>query len=309
MTEWELKTPKDVRAGAVADVVIAYKSAFTNLKRNNITGFKVGYKSKKSNSDVLTIPKSAIKTFGDEFVIYPTFIKESFRCHLRSFYFEDIGHDCKIVKQNRQFQLLIPVPCTKQIKKTNKIVSGDLGSRTFLTCYDTGNIIEFNRDKQLLKKLTNKIDSMKANRKRKYKIAKTENRIKNIVSDLHWRTATYLTDNYDTIFMGKLESQKCVQKSNNRKLNRDINILSHYKFLEKLRYLCTTKHRNLHMINEAYTSQTCICGSLTKTKEKLWRCHACSLSIDRDFLGARNILMKGLLSSGVRPYSFKVLGV
>ena len=64
------------------------------------------------------------------------------------------------------------------------------------------------------------------------------------------------------------------------------------------------------MVNEAYTSQTCpSCGELTKTKEKLWKCNICSLSIDRDFLGARNILMKGMLSSGVRPCSFKVLGV
>lgn len=310
LTDWELKTPKDVRAGAVNDVVTAYKSAFTNLKRNNICNFKIGYKSKKSKSDVLTIPKSAIKSYGDEFVIYPSFIKESFKCNLRSFYFEDIEHDCKIVKQNRQFQLLIPIPCNKVIKKTNKIVSGDLGSRTFLTCYDSANIIEFNRDKKLLKKLTDKIDSMKANRKRNYKIAKIENRIKNIVSDLHWKTATYLTDNYDTILMGKLESQKCVQKSNNRKLNRDMNVLSHYKFMEKLTYLCNAKHRNLKMINEAYTSQTCpSCGNCTKTKEKLWHCNTCSLSIDRDILGARNILMKGMLSSGVRPCSFKVLSV
>lgn len=309
LTDWELKTPKDVRAGSVFDVVTAYKSALTNLKRNNISKFNIGYKTKKSNSDVLTIPSSAIKAYGDEFVIYSSFIKESFKCNLRSFYFEDIKHDCKIVKQNGQFQLLIPVPCNKRIKKTDKVIAGDLGSRTFLTTYDSVNVFEFNRDKKILKKLTDKIDSMKANRKRNSKISKIETRIKNILSDLHWKTATYLTDNYDTIFMGKLESQKCVQKSKNRKLNRDMNILRHYQFVEKLGYLCNAKHRNLVMVNEAYTSQTCICGNLTKTKEKIWHCHNCHISVDRDILGARNILMKGMLSSGVRPCSFKVHGV
>lgn len=306
LTDWELKTPKDVRAGAVADVVTAYKSAFTNLKRNNISNFSIRYKTKKSRSDVLTIPKSAIKAYGDEFVIYPSFIKESFKCHIRSFYFEYIEHDCKIVKQNGQFQLLIPVPCHKKIKKTNKVVAGDLGSRIFLTTYDSVNVFEFNRDKSILKKLTDKIDQMKSNRRRYSKISKVETRIKNIVSDLHWKTATYLTDNYDTIFMGKLESQKCVQKSKNHKLNRDMNILSHYKFMEKLGYLCNVKKRKLVMVNEAYTSQTCICGCLTKTKEKIWQCNDCRISVDRDILGARNILMKGMLSSGVRPCSFKV---
>lgn len=310
LTEWELKTPKDIRAGAVSDVVTAYKSAFTNLKRNNISKFNIGYKSKKSKSDVITIPKSAIKCYGDEFVIYPKFIKQSFKYHLRSFYFEDIQHDCKIVKQNRDYYILIPVPCNKNIKNTNKVVAGDLGSRTFLTCYDSSNVFEFHRDKKLLKKLINKIDSMKANRKRNYKISKVEQRVKNIVSDLHWKTATYLTDNYDTILIGKLESQKCVNKSNNRRLNRDMNILSYYKFLTKLQYLCSCKHKKLVMVNEAYTSQTCPrCGFLSKTKKKIWNCNECLLSMDRDILGARNILMKGMLSSGVRPCSFKVLNV
>jgi putative transposase len=310
LTKWELETPKDIRAGAVADVVNAYKTAFTNLKHKNIFNFNIKYKSKKSKSDVLIIPKSAIKTYGDEFVIYPRFIKESFKCNLRSFYFEDIIHDCKLIKQNKQYQLLIPVACKKVIKKTNKVISGDLGTRTFLTCYNNKNILEFNRDKKLLKKLTDKIDFMKSNRKRGYKINKVETRIKNIVTDLHWKTAVYLTDTYDTIFMGQLESQKCAQQSKNRKLNRDINMLSPYKFIEKLKYLCSCKHRNLVMVNEAYTSQTCPkCGCLTKTKEKIWTCNKCHISMDRDILGSRNILMKGMLSSGVRPCSFKVHGV
>jgi putative transposase len=307
LTDWELKTPKDVRAGAVKEVVDAYTTAFTNLRRNNISKFNIGFRSKKKHSDTLTIPKSSIKAYGSEFVIYPRFIKEPIKFNLRSFYWEDIHHDTKIVKQNSKFYILIPVPCIKKHKKTNNVIAGDLGNRTFLTTYDSVNVIEFNRNKELLKKLTNKIDSMKSARKRKHKISKVESKIKNIVSDLHWKTAVYLIDNYDTIFMGILESQKCVQKSKNRKLNRDMNILSHYKFLEKLRYLCNTKHRNLVMVNEAFTSQTCPnCGCLSKTTEKLWHCSTCYLSIDRDILGARNILMKGMLS-GVRPCSFKVL--
>ena len=31
--EWELRTPKDIRAGAVHDVCKAYKTAFTNLRQ------------------------------------------------------------------------------------------------------------------------------------------------------------------------------------------------------------------------------------------------------------------------------------
>ena len=34
--EWELETPKDIRAGAINDMVKAYKTAISNLKNNNI---------------------------------------------------------------------------------------------------------------------------------------------------------------------------------------------------------------------------------------------------------------------------------
>ena len=274
LADWELKTPKDVRAGAVKDVITSYKSAFTNLKQGNISDFKIGYKSKKSKSDVLTIPKTAIKIVDNGINIYPSYIKDIITYNVkRNKLPEKIEHDCKIVKQNKQYQLLIPIPCKKVIKETTNFISGDLGTRTFLTCYNNDNILEFHRDKQLIKKLTNKIDSMKSNRKKK-KIWKVESKIKNIISDLHWKTVVHLTDNYDTIFMGKLESQKCAQQSKNHKLNRDLNIFSHYKFLEKLRYLCNAKHRNLVMVNEAFTSQTCPkCSNLTKTINKLWTCN------------------------------------
>ena len=310
LTDWELNTPKDIRAGAVKEVVDAYKVAFTNLKRNNISKFNIGYRSKKKHTDTITIPKTAIKSNGLEFKIYPTYIKESFKCNSRSVFNGEIKHDSKIVKQLGQFYLLIPMPCNKEITKTDKIVAGDLGSRTFLTTYDSDNVIEFNRRKELLNKLLSKIDSMKSCKKRKLKISKTEHRLKNIVHDLHWKTANYLTNNYGTILMGILESQKCVKKSKNRKLNRDMNVLRHYQFIEKLKYLCNAKHRKLVMVNEAFTSQTCPkCGQLTKTQEKIWHCNNCHLHMDRDVLGARNILMKGMLSSGVRPCSFKVLNV
>jgi seryl-tRNA synthetase len=78
--------------------------------------------------------------------------------------------------------------------------------------------IEKKNKKQKGGALINKIDDMKSNRKRGYKISKVEQQIKDIVSDLHWKTAVYLTDNYGTIFMGKLESQKCAQQSKNHKL-------------------------------------------------------------------------------------------
>jgi hypothetical protein len=35
INEWELDTPKDIRAGAINDMVKAFKTAMSNLKNNN----------------------------------------------------------------------------------------------------------------------------------------------------------------------------------------------------------------------------------------------------------------------------------
>ena len=59
---WELNTPKDIRACAVADVVIAYKAAFTNLKNGStIRHFDMNFKKKKNPNQGMSIPKTGIK--------------------------------------------------------------------------------------------------------------------------------------------------------------------------------------------------------------------------------------------------------
>ena len=43
--EWELETPKDIRAGAVKLVCSAYKSAMSNFRAGNIKCFNMGFRS------------------------------------------------------------------------------------------------------------------------------------------------------------------------------------------------------------------------------------------------------------------------
>ena len=46
--EWELNTPKEIRAGSVNDVCKAYKTGFTNLRLGNIKHFRLGFRDRKS---------------------------------------------------------------------------------------------------------------------------------------------------------------------------------------------------------------------------------------------------------------------
>ena len=62
---------------------------------------------------------------------------------------------------------------------------------------------------------------------------------------------------------------------------------------EKLTFKAKEHNAVLHIVDEDYTSQTCgNCGELTKTRSKTFECSTCKTIIDRDFNGARNILLK-----------------
>lgn len=50
LPEWELKTPRDVREGAVRDVTSAYKICFTQLRNGTISKFNVGLEKRNKNS-------------------------------------------------------------------------------------------------------------------------------------------------------------------------------------------------------------------------------------------------------------------
>ena len=78
------------------------------------------------------------------------------------------------------------------------------------------------------------------------------------------------------------------------KLNRDLRTLSHYKFKCKLEEKCKSRQRNLIITTEEYTSKTCgSCGKINDVGlKRVFKCDDCGLKIDRDYNGARNILLK-----------------
>ena len=86
-------------------------------------------------------------------------------------------------------------------------------------------------------------------------------------------------------------------KSKNRYLNRDLNIYSHYLFKQRLLYKSKIRKVHVYNVTEEYTSLTCgNCGELNYGlgKSKVFNCPNCKIVIDRDYNGARNILLKHL---------------
>ena len=54
LCEWETNTPNEIRAGAVNDVYIAYKTANVNLKLEHIKKFTLGFRKKKDDTRTVT---------------------------------------------------------------------------------------------------------------------------------------------------------------------------------------------------------------------------------------------------------------
>ena len=197
-------------------------------------------------------------------------------------------------------------------------VSLDPGVRTFMTLYSSdglvGKIGDGIIDKlsvigkkidRMTSIITKKEENSKTRRNMKRRCCGLRTKIRNIVTDLHWKTINFLCLNFRTIIMPNFETSKKVQKSAKcvRQITnvtvRNMLSLSHGKFLERLKYYAEKSNTQLIITNEEYTSKTCgKCGEIDKKLggKKMYICEKCGYKSDRDINGARNINIK-LLSS------------
>jgi putative transposase len=85
-------------------------------------------------------------------------------------------------------------------------------------------------------------------------------------------------------------------KNDNKKVNREMCNLAHYKFKERLKYKALLNNCQVIDCCESYTSKTCTkCGELNNVgSKKEYKCDNCSCHIDRDLNGARNIFIRCL---------------
>jgi IS605 OrfB family transposase len=79
---------------------------------------------------------------------------------------------------------------------------------------------------------------------------------------MHWKIARDLSLNYETIIIGKINSQS-IQKEGKITggTKRLLQVMSHYSFREKLVFKCLTLGSKIIVQNEKYTTKFCSnCG-------------------------------------------------
>jgi putative transposase len=216
-----------------------------------------------------------------------------------------------------RYYLCVPSFRTKKYTKPeHELVALDPGVRTFQTFYSpsgiTGKLGDGTVNKlaiigQRIDRMMSHASSEKDKRKKKRiyrRCAILRTKISNIVNNLHWKSADYLTKTFKTILIPKFEVSSMISINGRNIQSRTVRkmlSLSHYKFRQRLLNMGKERNRNVIECGEAFTSKTCgCCGKINEKLKgsKIFVCPSktCNVSskivIDRDVNGARNVLLR-----------------
>ncbi len=203
--EWETETPKDIRAGAVNDVVNNYKTSFSLLKNRQISGFNMSYQSKKKKEPSIEIPLSAIKATPEKVnrteeekeivkskiaekkkvsdtkikvkitkkdggvFLYKNIMKTKIKISKRQLR-EDIiiESDCRLQIKNNNWYLIVPIKKKEtKIDQKDEYCALDPGVRSFQTIYSEKSVEQIKINKEVIKNLQVKLDHFKSLRDKK----------------------------------------------------------------------------------------------------------------------------------------------
>ena len=297
LPEWAKETPYQIKSIAIRDACIAVSNAKKKFKVTKEFQ-EVKFRSKRKRRYNIFIPQSAVINGS----VYHTLLGKLFST-------ETVGvaeYDCRVVFQHGRFFLIKPEKRSilKPDSQRFKMVSLDPGVRTFQTffspelagkfgCHDFGRI---HRLCFYLDDLMSKMSKAKSKRKRRLRKASDRIRwkIKDLISEIHFKAANFLCKFYEVIILPPFETSQMVSKLRS-KTARAMLTWSHFRFSEILK--CKADEYSSVVLRqcEAYTSKTCSnCGKIHNIGSKeVLKCDCCTL--DRDLNGARGIFLRALV--------------
>jgi IS605 OrfB family transposase len=307
--EWELSTPKEIRAEAVQDVCKAYKTVFTQMKTGNIKRFQLGFRKKNQMQHCMVISKKFIQNKGGKLIIGRSYFSSEKDAEIsmgkktiKKYRDLHISHDCRMVKKNNEYWLVVPVDVHAYAgeKRSWKTYCGvDPGVRTFMTTFGTDGCHEHEYNSEIFKSMDKKISLLKKldKRIRKRTYLKCERRKEHIIDEIHWKTIREMLAKVDVVFYGDIKSHGIVRHKKNHTLNRDTNNLKFYQFKQRLEFKAMELGKKVVEVKEHYTTKTCsFCGTENNPGiSKVYRCKSCKCCVGRDVNAAKNILMKGMM--------------
>ena len=308
---WLKDIPYDTRQLAIKNALSSIKSSFELLKNKKIKYFNHKYKSKKNNKQIFFIDHRAIKNLN----LFPNLLKDNSKLIVKKKYKKYYNYiptsDALILKDNKKYFIIFSKEKKIEENKTEKkeIISLDPGIKKFQSFYTPDGYVGSIGDNKLkdkvlkkekridkLKSLITKNEKQKIKNKLKNKCYKLKTKVKNIISDFHWKISSFLTKNFKIVLLPIFKSQK-IKNNLNSYNNRLLDIYSHYKFQQKMLYQSKKYNCQVKIVEEDYTTKTCgNCGCINNFigKSNIFWCPICKIELERDYQAARNIILKNL---------------
>jgi putative transposase len=188
----------------------------------------------------------------------------------------------------------------------HKPIGIDLGISSFLTTSDNEKVENpkyYDESKLKLAKIQRKYSKLKdlpRDDKKKNKVRfilqKCHSKIKNQRKDFLHKLSRNIVNNYSHICVEDLNIKKML-KDGYTTLARHISDCGWRDFLNMLDYKAVEAGSQIIYVNPAYTSQTCSkCGKVIKKElsDRIHKCNACGIELDRDYNASLNILRIGM---------------
>jgi len=267
----------------------------SELKEDLIGYYKIGRKRMYLNElfeRIVSNEKRNYQLLKDEFNRYWLCLPVS------SKFFSELKDSCKGILWNEAKVTKFP------------LCSLDPGVRTFQTAYGLNHIVEIGKKDcykifELLKQEDFYLWKFKffgKTRSLKKRLQNVRRRVEGLINELHRKTVSFLTSNYEVILLPKFEVSKMVKDKKLCKMTkRQLLAFKFYKFKQRMIDKCWKKEVTLRIVSEAFTTKCCSeCGSLVDVKgSEIFKCtnEECSMFdvvIGRDFNASRNILIRNM---------------
>lgn len=302
------KINKHILDYSVKHCVEMYKSAISNLKNKNIKTFTIKDLNIDRNRYNLVLEPANFSKKLNGFCVKELGEMKSQRSLINLFKSNSI---LQYNKNSKRYYIISPFDYDFQYTSNRNQYCGiDMGIRTFATVYSTNKTEEIGTNLiSKIDKYNKKMDKIKSDKDNnilteiKYKkiLNKYGDRMRNRIDDLHKKVSVYLCENYENIFLGKISTQNIISndKSNLCDTNkRRMQVLSFYKFRERINVISKKYKSNVKLINEYMTSKMCHnCDNIHKNlgSKKIYKCEKCKIEIDRDINASINMYKKGFL--------------
>ncbi|MCC5627721.1 transposase [Nostoc sphaeroides CHAB 2801] len=305
LPDWAKSVPFQVKSIAIKDACNAVKAAKRGFKEDGQIR-KCRFRSRKDTKQSIFVPKSAIKDCG----IYHSILG---KCWLKES-LPTAFSDGRLTLAYGEYYLIVseevqPVLTDNQ----GRLVALDPGVRTFMTYFSEQSYGWLGNDSNLfiqklcfrLDRLVSRISSSPSQQKIRLRKAASRLRckIKNLVKELHHKTARFLVDNFDVILLPTFETSQMVSKSRRKLRNKSVRqmlTLSHYEFKTFLKWKAWEQSKTVIDCNEAYTSKTVSwTGEIVKNLGGARKILSLStgLKMNRDLNGARGIFLRALVDT------------